>query len=195
MLAAAPGAVEHHLREAVVLAVALRAPELLEEFDYEIERMECQTHENGQLRDALLRFANSADPKGDIEAALGREAVERLLAHPHVAITPAVRHPGDTELARQTLVEELAKMKTETGLVAEIAEAAEDLLGVADEAVTWRLGQAAEARNKALRVRQEDAAEYEQAPNGVAIDREEREALDALTKGIDFTKGGRGRRS
>ena len=195
MLAAGPGAVEHQLREAVVLAVALTTPQVLEDFDYEIERMECRAQENEQLRDALLRFANSADPKAEIEAMLGRDAVERLLGHPHVAITPAVRHPGDTELARQTLLEELAKLKTETGLVAEVAEAAEDLMGVADEAVTWRLGQAAEARNKALRVRQEDAAEYEQAPNGVSIDREEREALDALTKGIDFTKGGRGRRS
>ncbi len=142
-----------------------------------------------------VAFANSPDPKADIEAALGAEAVETLLRHPHVAITPAVRHPGDADLARLTLAEELAKMKTESGLVAEVAEAAEDLMGLADEAVTWRLGQAAQARNNALRVRQEDAAEYDQAPNGVAIDREERKALNALTEGIDFTKGGRGRRS
>jgi DNA primase len=195
MLAAAQGAVEQQLREAVVLAVVLSTPEVLDDFDYEIERMECRHLDNARLRDALLRFANSPDPRADIEAALGPQAVETLLGHPHVAITPAVRHPGDAELARQTLTEELAKMKTENGLVAEVAEAAEDLMGVADEAVTWRLGQAAEARNNALRVRQEDAAEYEQAPNGVAIDREEREALDALTKGIDFTKGGRLRRS
>ncbi|MBR9842370.1 MAG: DNA primase [Rhodobacteraceae bacterium] len=194
MLAAAQGAVEQQLREAVVLAVALTTPEVLDDFDYEIERMECRAVDMARLRDALLRFANSPDPKAEIEAALGPEAVATLLSHPHVAITPAVRHPGDTELARLTLAEELAKMKTENGLLAEVAEAVEDLMGVADEAVTWRLGQAAEARNKALRVRQEDAAEYEQASNGVAIDREEREALDALTKGIDFTKGGRGRR-
>ncbi|MDV4143683.1 DNA primase [Shimia sp. FJ5] len=193
MLAAAQGAVEQQLREAVVLAVVLSTPEVLDDFDYEIERMECRHSENARLRDALLRFANTADPKAAIEGALGPEAVETLLGHPHVAITPAVRHPGDADLARQTLVEELAKMKTTSGLLAEVAEAAEDLMGVADEAVTWRLGQAAEARNNALRVRQEDAAEYEQAPNGVAVDREEREALDALTKGIDFTKGGRGR--
>ena len=194
MLAAAQGGVEQQLREAVVLAVALTTPEVLEDFDYEIERMDCRHMDNARLRDALLRFANSPDPKADIAATLGPEAVETLLGHPHVAITPAVRHPGDAELARQTLSEEFAKMKTETGLVAEVAEAVEDLMGVADEAVTWRLGQAAEARNQALRVRQEDAAEYEEAPNGVAMDREEREALDALTKGIDFTKGGRIRR-
>ncbi|MCW9042229.1 MAG: DNA primase [Pseudopelagicola sp.] len=195
MLAAAQGAVEQQLREAVVLAVAILTPELLDDFEYEIERMECRHASNARLRDALLRFANSPDPKADIEAALGAEAVETLLRHPHVAITPAVRHPGDADLARLTLAEELAKMKTESGLVAEVAEAAEDLMGLADEAVTWRLGQAAQARNNALRVRQEDAAEYDQAPNGVAIDREERKALNALTEGIDFTKGGRGRRS
>jgi DNA primase len=126
--------------------------------------------------------------------ALGHEAVENLLRHPHVAITPAVRHPGDMEMARLTLSEELAKMKTVRGLRAEIAEAEEDMFGLADEAVTWRLGQAAEARNRAVQVRQEDAAEYVKAPNGVAVDKEERERLDALRNAIDFTRGGRGGR-
>ena len=71
------------------------------------------------------------------------EAVDNLLRQPHVAITPAVRKPGDLALARLTLTEELAKLKTVRGLSEEIAEAEEDLMGVADEAMTWRLGQAA----------------------------------------------------
>lgn len=188
MLAASDHAIEHRLREAVVLAVVLTSPELLDDFDYEIESMDCFDERNARLRDVLLRYANSPDPRAAVEHALGHEAVENLLRHPHVAIAPAIRHPDDKEMARLTLTEELAKMKTERGLSAEIAEAEEDLLGVADEAVTWRLGEAAQARNRALQSRQEDSAEYELGPNGASIDKEERAALDALMKRIGLTK-------
>ena len=194
MLAVSDTSVEFRVREAVVLAIVLTTPELLDDFEYEIETLECADEDNARLRDVLLRYANSPDPRAEVEMALGHEAVENLLRHPHVAITPAVRHPGDMEMARLTLSEELAKMKTVRGLRAEIEEAEEDMYGVADEAVTWRLGQAAEARNRAVQVRQEDAAEYEKAPNGVAVDKEERERLDALRNAIDFTRGGRGGR-
>jgi DNA primase len=195
MLAASEGAVEHRVREAVVLAVALVTPEVLDDFGYAIESMECLDEQNARIRDVLMRFANTPDPRAEVEAALGAEAVENLLRHPYVAITPAVRQPGDTELAGLTLTEELAKLKTERGLSAEIAEAEEDLLGVADEAVTWRLGQAAEARNNALLSRQEDNAEYAVGTNGAPIDKDERAALDALRDTIDFTRGGRPRRT
>ena len=66
--------------------------------------------------------------------------------------------------------------------------AAEDITGVADEAVTWRLSQAAEARNKAVRSQQEDRAEYELGDNGAQINRSEREEFDALLDRITFSK-------
>ncbi|WP_054001808.1 DNA primase [Shimia sp. SK013] len=195
MLAGGQGAVEHRVREAVVLAVALVTPEVLDDFDYAIETMDCLSDDTARIRDVLMRNANSPDPRAAVEAALGHEAVENLLRQPYVAITPAVRNPGDMELARLTLTEELAKLKTERGLTAEIAEAEEDLQGVADEAVTWRLGQAAEARNNALLSRQEDNADYAVGDNGASIDKDERAALDALRDTIDFTRGGRPRRN
>uniref|UniRef100_UPI0035616D94 DNA primase n=1 Tax=Shimia sp. TaxID=1954381 RepID=UPI0035616D94 len=188
MLAAAQGAVEQRLRESVVLAVVLTTPEILDDFEYEIEAMDCIDPETARLRDVLLQNAHSPDPRAAVERVLGTEAVETLLRHPHVAITPAVRHPGDRDLARLTLGEELAKMKTERGLTAEIAEAEEDIHLVADEAVTWRLGQAAEARNRALRSRQEDSGDFEIGPNGAPIDKQERAALDALMKRIGSSK-------
>ncbi|MFY0617889.1 DNA primase [Shimia sp.] len=191
MLAASEGPVEQRLHEAVVLAVALVTPEILDDFDYAIENMECLDPDNAQLRDVLLRYANSADPRGNVEMALGPEAVENLLRQPHVAITPAVRKAGDATLARVTLTEELAKLKTVRGLSEEIAEAEEDLMGVADEAMTWRLGQAAEARNKAMQSQQEEGGDFAVGSNGAPIDKDERAALDALRETIDFTRGGR----
>jgi len=128
-----------------------------------------------------------------VEMALGLEMVENLLRQPHVAITPAVRKPGDIALARMTLTEELAKLKTVRGLSEEIAEAEEDLMSVADEAMTWRLGQAAEARNKAMQtgLDEEGGGEFAVGDNGAPIDKDERAALDALRDMIDFTRGGK----
>ena len=67
-------------------------------------------------------------------------------------------------------------------------EAEEDISGIVDEAVTWRLGQAAEARNIAVRSQQEDRTEYERADNGAPINRDERERFDALLEKITFSK-------
>ncbi len=193
MLAASEGPVELRVREAVVLAVALVNPELLDDFEYEIESMNCLDYDNAQLRDVLLRYANTPDPRGNVEMALGPEMVENLLRQPHVAITPAVRKPGDMALARMTLTEELAKLKTARGLSEEIAEAEEDLMGVVDEAMTWRLGQAAEARNKAMKsgLDEEGGGDFAVGDNGAPIDKDERAALDALREMIDFTRGGK----
>jgi DNA primase len=106
----------------------------------------------------------------------------------HVAITPCIRNPGDLELALMTISEELAKLDAEQGLSAEVAEAAEDLVGLADESVTWRLGQAAQARNLAMRSEHEDKAEYDTAPNGARISRDEKSAFDALLNKLNVTK-------
>jgi DNA primase len=94
-------------------------------------------------------------------------------------------------MARMTLAEELDKLTCLRGLILEIAEAQEDLEGLADEAVTWRLSQAAQAHNKALRSQNEDQTEYDTGPNGARINRDERSALDALMDKITFNKPSR----
>ncbi len=190
-LAAGDEALQFWLREAVILAVLARTPALAEEFETALEALECRDPTHDTLRQIVLERAAEGREAVEraITAELGAEALEKMLSHPHVAITPAVRRPGDEELARLTLAEELAKLEALRGLDAEISEAEEDLEGLADEALTWRLGQAAEARNRALRSQQEDKAEYDVGPNGARIDRTEREALDSLMEKIRFTKG------
>jgi DNA primase len=49
------------------------------------------------------------------------------------------------------VAEELAKLEASRGSAAEISEAMIDMTGLVDEGLTWRLGKAAEARNKANR--------------------------------------------
>ncbi|SFA70830.1 DNA primase [Poseidonocella pacifica] len=191
LLATGEDSGEERLRVAVILATLIATPSVIVEFEDRIEDLPCVDPEHGRLREAILRRAE-ADPeafRGALVREIGPDALETLLRVNHVAITPAVRNPGNAELARMTLSEELAKMDARRGLEAEVAEAAEDLAGFADEAVTWRLGQAAQAALRTSRSESQDKAEYDIAENGTRINRDERMALDALLGQIGFTKG------
>lgn len=182
-------AAETYLREAVILATVLCTPSVAPEFEAGIEAMECRDPDHRRLRDALLRHLDAADGLRDTVAReIGAAPLEKLDALSHVAISPSVRRPGDVDLARQTLAEELAKLEARRGLDAEIAEAQEDLQTVADEAVTWRLGEAARAVHLALRSQSEDKAAYDLGENGAPINREERSAFDALLQRISYSK-------
>ncbi|WP_435311658.1 DNA primase [Primorskyibacter sedentarius] len=193
MLVAAGEGADTRLRVAVVLAALISCPDLIEEFEPELERMSCTDPDHAALRDLLLRHAGleAGALREEILHNLGPEPLETLLSARHVAVTPCIRRPGDAELARLTVAEELAKLSANAGLQAELAEAEEDLEGLADEAVTWRLGQAAKARHLAERSQQADSTEYDVGPNGARIDRDERSALDALLERIEYAKKGR----
>lgn len=190
LLAAADDTVFAAVREAVILATAATTPEVVVDFEDALERLDCADPDHAHLRDLLVRHAGAGAEtlRHEIDRSLGPEALENLLSLRHVAITPCVRRPGDIDMARMTLAEEFAKLTAHQGLQAEIEEAAEDLSEVADEAVTWRLGQAVEARNRATHGSQDDRTEYETGPNGARINRDERNALDALLDRITYDK-------
>ncbi|MEP3295486.1 MAG: DNA primase [Pseudoruegeria sp.] len=190
MLAAAGDNTEERLREAVVLATLILHPQLIRQFEGTLEMMEFSEPMHSHLRDVLLR-----DPAGDAQSQqeqigeiMGPEVLEILFAPRHVQIAPAVRNAGDGDIASMCVAEELAKLKSRRGAQREIDEAMEDLGGFADEGLTWRLQQAAEARNRAVRSETEDTTSYETGHNGILIDKDERQALDKLLKGIKFTK-------
>ena len=190
LVAAAGDGAQTHLREAVILAAAISTPAVIAEFEAGIETLACADPDFAALRRLILRYQGDADAtlRDEIVTELGPDPLENLLALRHVAINPCVRNPGDVTLAQMTLAEELAKLEAQRGLKDEIAEAAEDLSGGADEAVTWRLSQAAEARNRAERSEHEDKAEYETGNNGARINKDERSAFNALIDGISYSK-------
>ncbi|MDE4142022.1 MULTISPECIES: DNA primase [Rhodobacterales] len=177
-------------REAVILATVITTPAVVHEFETNLERMLCTDPDLAALRDMVLRYGIDAPErlKEEIEYSLGPHALENLFALRHVAIIPCLRKPGDAEAARLTLAEEFPKLEALRGLDAELAEAEEDLSGLADEALTWRLKQAAEARNRAVRSENEDRAQYDVGENGARLDREERDAFGALLDRIGFSE-------
>ncbi|MEL6799044.1 MAG: DNA primase [Pseudomonadota bacterium] len=183
LLAAAQGAVEDVLREAVILATLVTHPSLVEHFEGALETLDLTLPEHAAVRDALLR---ETAPEA-IRAAAGASALEKLFAPRHVQISPSVRNDRDADLAAQCVAEELAKLAARRGAAREIEDAMRDLDDLADEGLTWRLSQAAEAVARAGRGQAEDKTEYEVAPNGVRISRDEKGALDALIRqtGLD----------
>jgi len=182
---------EEHLREAVILATLVATPAVLAEFEPQIEVMDCRDAGHAALRDLILRQPPGADLGAAIVGAMGASTLEKLMGERHVAITPALRRPGDIEVARLCLAEELAKLTARRGHAREIADAMEDMGGLADEGVTWRLDQAVRAVDRALRGDGEDRTEYETGENGAKMKKDERHELDALLGGIDFGRGGR----
>ena len=180
---------QEHLREAVILATMIVAPGVAVEFGDALERIDCRDPAHRDLQAAILRHLGHADLQTAISADLGADAIEKLLTQSHVAISPAVRRKGQAEVARLCLAEEFAKLTARRGHAREIEDAVEDLGGLADEGLTWRLAQASAAVDKAGRGDNEDRAEYAVGPNGARMKKDERSALDQLLDQINFAKG------
>ncbi len=194
LLATASGEVEEVLREAVILATLITHPGLLERFEAALERIDMATDDHRALQRMLLAHAHdpAADLRARIEAEAGPHLVEKLFGFNHVRISPALRRPDDSELAALCLAEELAKLEANRGARREVAEAEGDIDALADEGLTWRLGEAARAREAASRGGAgEDKTHYDRADNGVLIAREEKDRLEALLREIGFARDGR----
>ncbi len=179
LLVAAQGeAVEDILREAIILATLCAHPTLIAEFEGALELVELHDPDHETLRHVLLSHGpvdNPATAREKICGAAGN-ALEKLMSLSHVQIAPPVRNIGDTELARMCLAEEFAKLEARRGVRREIEDAVEDLDGLADEGLTWRLSQAAEARHRAERSALDDATDL--GEDRVALSRHLQSLID-----------------
>jgi DNA primase len=180
---------DERLRDAV-LAILLTTPEILPDFAQEIEALDW-TGPQVALRDALAGAAGAGgDPRAAVDAACGPEAVAALLARPHVAVLPAVTHPGDALAARLAVAEALARLQARAGHAAALTEGIEDMAGQPGEWVTRRLAEAAVAVDVTRREEAADTREVIRAPNGLQIDKDEKARADAVLGGIDYGRGG-----
>ncbi|MEO0389391.1 MAG: DNA primase [Pseudomonadota bacterium] len=181
-----------HLREGVILAALICAPEIANELEPQLDRMACVKPLHGDLRRLILRFGHEgASPLRErISSALGREALDSLMSAPHVA-TEVAPFAQNIERTKLTILDNLRRLEAARSLEAEVSEASEDIKQVVDEGLTWRLKSAGDAAQEARRSRQEDGGEHDVADNGALILREERSGLDSLIDKIRFSKPGR----
>ncbi|OYU40072.1 MAG: DNA primase [Pseudorhodobacter sp. PARRP1] len=189
LLATAPERVEEVLREAVILATMIFHPMLIRRFESTLERIDLIGEGHGALRDQLLRGAD-ADATALYEQIQTQApaALDALLARPHVQIAPPVRNRADHDLAEFCIAEGFAHLEASRGARREIAEAMEDIEGLADEGLTWRISQANVARFSALAGPKGKTAEGVLASNGVQMDKEELEGARSLWDSIQFSK-------
>ena len=158
LLATAGAPVEETLREAVILATFIVHPALITRFESALERMDMMGDGHSLIRNLLLTHADAVNLREELENA-APAAVDALFSQPHVQIAPPVRNAHDQDLATLCLAEELAKLDARRGARREIEDAVEDLSGVADEGLTWRLTQAADARHRAEKPDRADSSD------------------------------------
>ena len=151
-------AVEEVLREAVILASLILHPGLIHRFESALERLDLTGEDHNRLRALLLAHADENPASlDDILRVKAGAALDALMRRPHVQIAPPVRNRTDVDLATLCLAEEMAKLDAHRSARREIEDAVLDLTGLADEGLTWRLSQAAEARHRADHPARNDA--------------------------------------
>lgn len=190
LLGSATTPVEERLREAVILATLIAHPGLIRRFESALERLDCTGEDHVLIRDLLLAHADAPDPRAEIAAA-APAPLDALLSHPHVRNAPALLNLSDAEKAEFAVAQDLFILQAERGMRREIEEATQDIEGVADEGLTWRIAKANEARAEAQRGPQDKTGEAVISPNGVALDKEELAEARKVFESIRFERPNR----
>ena len=176
-----------NLREAVILALAVATPAVIEEVEPELMALDCQNPAHEQIRDALLlSLANDEITETALSQAIGTEALDSLHKHPQIKLLSSLSPAGDVKKAQRTIGEEFAKLSAERELQSGIAEAQEDLRDlreVADETITWRLREAKKACHAALHGPAQEAENAITGANGVPISQQDHDDFQNAFEG------------
>ncbi|OSP55491.1 DNA primase [Pseudoruegeria sp. SK021] len=182
------------LREAVILASVLSAPQILDRLAEQLSEVPMSSVDHQRILNALLDWHRrpAGIARDHVVEKIGRGPVDTVFSHAHVQVSPVVRKPGDAEIAYLCASLELAKLASRRGVAEEIAEQAEDFAGFADDgaAMKWRIAQANLARHQADLGTGDDKTDYETGPNGADLNKDERSALDRLIRDISYSKSG-----
>ncbi len=152
---------EGRVRESAILLGCLNHPDLAEGFETRLERAPFRSPDLRDILAALLAaLPDVLDMDGEAQRAAllekvakrsGFDPLQKCLSIGQTRINPYLQASADKELARHAISEELAKLDAAHGIEAEIRDAEEEITGVADEGLTWRLDQAREAMNRSVK--------------------------------------------
>jgi DNA primase len=140
--------------EAVLLATLCLHPALILRYESDVEAIEFTNETYAFVQSVMLRLAHRI-PLEEIPRKIAEEAgatLETLMSHRHVLIAPPVRRGSDTEFAARCFENDLARLKARRGKRTEVQHAEEDISGLPDEGMTWRLAQAGEAVHRSERI-------------------------------------------
>ncbi len=190
LVAADEKTVSAQIRGSTIIAVLMTFPELIEIFYDELIMIDLVSPDCDLILKELVKIDKGikAEIKNELMEKIGDEKVEKLLSLSHLRVLPCLRAKGTIEMGQQTLREELAKLNSERGLLVEVDEINNTPPEEWHERDFSRLGMANNAKQRTVSSVQEDTINYEQAQNGLNINREERLKLDEIRKTISFDK-------
>ena len=178
------------IRESTIVAVLIKFPDLIEIFYDELIMIDLVTPDCDMVLKELIKLDRNSTKKikDQLNEKINSDKVEKLMGLSHLKILPCLRLKGTIEMGQQTLKEELAKLNSERGLSIEVDEINNIPPEEWHERDFSRLGMANNAKQRTVSSVQEDTINYEQAQNGLNINREERLKLDEIRSGISFNK-------
>jgi DNA primase len=190
VLVQSDGDISQTLREAVIVAVVLKTPQVIERFYDDLVMLELGDRTTAEILGLLLELRPTSmdDAIAQLSSEIPIDTLERFMRQSHLSVIPSCKKPGNIDLASMTLQEELVKLAAHKGLLAELNEAFEIPDDDLDDTVLWRLGQAADAQNRAARPDKDDVGQFDMGENGARINRDERSKLDALIQTIRYDK-------
>lgn len=167
---AAATAPERMVRESVILCAAILRPKTALELEAELDRCPIASENLRPIHDSLLSHLHHAlsddDTRNPLRDAmshsLGEDPVTFLKSLRAVAIHPHLSDSAAPDKTERTLREELRKHEAVIGSEMELQEAEQDIDGLADERLTRRLAQAAEARVAAIAAAEDEGEKTEE---------------------------------
>ncbi len=113
MLAGSGDEAELLLCEAIVLAVLILRPDLLDGVESRMERVEMIDRDHAEMQRIVLRHAIDGEQvvREEISNRLGMGCLEKLFALNHVKISAGVRLPHDSEVAEATIASALRRLE------------------------------------------------------------------------------------
>ena len=170
MLAIQSDETNWRLRESLILASAIKNQSAALKNESALERCPITTPDLVEIMNAILINLNIKKTDAgmrnsfeeNIQNSLGYSPIDKLMKLKPLKKHPYLKNNTDPDLIQQTLEEELAKHVALIGAQNEIKEAEQDLTGLVDEGLTWRLQQAAMAKTKATRAIEEEDSETDE---------------------------------
>ncbi|MDB0015608.1 DNA primase [Amylibacter sp.] len=170
MLAIQSDETNWRLRESLILASAIKNQSAALKNESALERCPITTPDLVEIMNAILinlhikkTDAGMSDGfEENIQNSLGYSPIDKLMKLKPLKKHPYLKNNTDPDLIQKTLEEELAKHVALIGAQNEIKEAEQDLTGLVDEGLTWRLQQAAMAKTKATRAIEEEDSETDE---------------------------------
>jgi len=176
------------LKETVILAILIKYPSLIEPNREKLTTMGWNSKDHILFLDEIVNMGHleSEEITENLENKFGDKVLGKLFKQSHVNIIPCLGTKNDPEQAEAILSDEINKLEIQRGLEAELEEVVNSSDEELDETAFWRLGQATQAKFSTNKSGKDALTNFETAPNGVKLDKEEKSQFDALLEEISL---------